>query len=105
MNDVTDLTLLSGLMQETQREMRLLRLQTDNLVSRLAIMDQRVATLEQGFHALLAELSRSQGQMQQQITRVEKRIEAVDVGLTEIRGELASGMDRVIEAITRNKHD
>jgi TolA-binding protein len=109
MSDITDLTLLSGLVQETQRETRLLRLQMESVVSRLttmdqriATLDQRIATLEQGFHALLAEFGRGQGQMQQQITRVEQRIDGVSSGLSEMHRALDDGINRVIEVLRAN---
>ena len=82
-----------------QRDLRLLRLQTDNLASRVGTLDQRVATLEQAIHGIISEMGRGFGQQQQQIARLEKRIDAVDAGLTGIREELAASEARIIAAI------
>ncbi len=94
-----DLTLLAGTMQEVAREVRLMRLQLDNLASRLAGQEGRVGALEQSFHDLVGEVSRGLGQVQQQITRQEKRLEAVDGGLAALRAELAESTTRIVEAI------
>src|SRR4051812_20967603 len=94
-------------MQEMQRDLRLLRLQTDNLASRvgtldqrLATLDQRVGTLEQAIHGIIGEMGRGFGQTQQQTTRLEKRIDAVDAGLTALREGLAASEARIIAALT-----
>jgi prefoldin subunit 5 len=112
LTDVVDLTVLSGLMQETQREMRLLRLQTDNLAARvgtldqrLSTVDQRLATLEQAAHGIIGEMGRGFGQTQQQATRLEKRIDAVDAGLTALRAAMDASTDRIIAAIRSDKSD
>ncbi len=82
MSETLDLTVLSGLVQETAREARLMRLQVDNLASRFAGMEQRVSVLEQSFHDLVGEVSRGFSQVQQRATRHEKRLDAVDAGWT-----------------------
>jgi chromosome segregation ATPase len=106
MSEVVDLTLLASGVQEIAREVRLMRLQVDNLASRLSGQDGRlggiegrIGAMEQSFHDLLGEVSRSFGQMQQQATRQEKRTEAVDAGLTALRAELADSTARIIQAI------
>jgi hypothetical protein len=96
MSDVVDLTLLSSTVQEIGRELRLLRLQVDQLAS---VLPQRLTVIEQSFHDLVGEVSRGFGQMQQQATRHEKRLEAVDAGLTALRAELAENTARIIQAI------
>lgn len=99
MSDIGDLTLLSGLMRETAREVRLLRLQVENLVSRFAGMEQRIAVMEQSFHELVGEVSRGFGQIQQQLTRSEKRFETMDAGLSALRAEAAENTAQIIRAI------
>jgi prefoldin subunit 5 len=112
MNDVVDLTMLSGLMEEMQREMRLLRLQGDGLASRVAALDQRLGTVDQrlgaletAIHGIIGEMGRGFGQTQQQATRLEKRIDAVDAGLTALRAAMDASTDRIIAAIRSDKSD
>jgi uncharacterized coiled-coil protein SlyX len=96
-----DLTLLSGQITETGRDVRLLRLQVDNIAARLAAqdqrhdqrftaVDQRLATLEQSIHELIGETARGFGQQQQQLTRVEQRLDALGTGLAGIQETLAA---------------
>jgi uncharacterized coiled-coil protein SlyX len=92
MSDILDLTLLSGTVLEAARDIRLLRLQMDNLASRLgaleqrfSMLDQRLASVEQSIHDVIGEMSRGFGQMQQHLTRHEKRFDAVDAGLAALR--------------------
>ena len=92
MSDTVDLTLLSGLVQGLDREMRLLRLQVDNLVPRIGIM-------EQSFHELVGEVSRGFGQTEQRFTRLEKRMDALDAGLSTLRADLAASTASIIAAI------
>lgn len=106
MSDVVDLTLISGLVEGTTRELRLLRLQMDNIASRIGgiegrigALETRVGTLEQSFHDLVGEVARGFGQVQQQLTRHEKRVDAVDAGLTALRAELADSTASIIQAI------
>lgn len=99
MSDTADFTLLSGLVQETAREVRLLRLQMDNLVSRSASTEQRLATMEQSFHELVGEVSRGFAQVQQQATRQEKRFDAVDAGLAWLRETAAENARQLAELI------
>ena len=105
MSDTVDMTLLSGLMQETAREVRLLRLQLDNLVSRaagqdgrLTGIDARIGAMEQSIHDLIGEVSRGFGQ-QQQIMRVEKQIEGVDAVLSALREAAAENTRQLAEVI------
>jgi hypothetical protein len=106
MSDTIDLTMLSGQMQEVVREVRLLRLQVDNVVSRItghdarfSGIDGRLSSLDQSFHDLAGEMSRGFGQMQQQLTRHEKRLDAVDAGLAQLRVDLGDSTTRILEAI------
>jgi len=92
MSDVVHLTLRSGQIQSLEQEPRLMRLQLDNLTPRLAI-------LEQSLHDLVGEMSRGLGQVQQQMARQEKRIDAVDAGLTALRAALSDSTARIIQAI------
>jgi uncharacterized coiled-coil protein SlyX len=96
-----DLTLLSGSITEMGRDVRLLRLQVDNIAARLAAqdqrhdqrfsaIDQRLATLEQSIHELIGETARGFGQQQQQLTRVEQRLDALGTGLAGIQETLAA---------------
>jgi hypothetical protein len=92
---LADPTLLSGLVQKMARDVRLLRLQLDNLAPRLISTDQRLAITEQRFvavdqrlavkersiHQLIGEVSCGFRQMQQQLTRGEKRFDAMNAGL------------------------
>jgi hypothetical protein len=99
MSDTIDFSLLSSLLNGVDRELRLVRLQVDAIVPRLAALDSRVAAMEQSFHDLVAEVARGFGQVQQQMTRQEKRTDAVDEGLATLRTELAGSTARIIEAI------
>ena len=99
MSDTVDLTLLAGTVQEIARAVRLMSLQADSLSSRTAGIDGRLASLEQSFHDLVGEVSRGFGQMQQQLTRQEKRLDVVDVGLTILRTEITANTDRIIAAL------
>jgi hypothetical protein len=99
MSDTVDVTLMAGLVQETAREVRLLRLQTENLASRFAGMEQRLAVMEQSFHELVGEISRGFGQMQQQMTRQERRLDAVDAGLSSLREGSAKTVEMLQELL------
>jgi hypothetical protein len=113
MSETMDLTLLSGTMLEISRDIRLMRLQLDSLASRLSGQDGRIGgidgriagvegrlgALEGSFHDLVGETSRGFGQQQQQLTRLEKRIDAVDAGLATLRTELAEDTTRILHAI------
>jgi septal ring factor EnvC (AmiA/AmiB activator) len=88
MSDTVDLTFLSSQMTGLERELRLVRLQLENVTQRIAgidgrtsLIEARLGGLEQSFHDLAAEMSRGFGQMQQQLTRLERRIDQVDAGL------------------------
>ena len=71
-------------------------LQVDQLATGLP---PRMAVIEQSFHELVGEVSRGFGQLQQQATRLEKRLDAVDAGLSALRGELVDSTARIIGAI------
>ena len=111
MSDTIDLTLLSGNLQGLEREVRLLRVQLDQLAgtvsarlngidARLGSVDARLGVTEQSIHDLAAEMSRGMGQMQQQLVRHEKRFDVLDAGLTSLRREMAENTDRIVHAIT-----
>jgi hypothetical protein len=91
MSETVDLTLLFGLVQGIDRELRLLRLQFENVAPRVTIM-------EQSFHDLVAEVARGFGQVQQQMTRHEKRFDALDSGLASLQAELADSTTRIMAA-------
>jgi hypothetical protein len=112
MSGALDLTMLSGTMLEISRDLRLMRLQMDNLASRLAGhdgrfgsidgrlggIDGRLGTLEQSFHELANETGRGFGQVQQQLTRHEKRFDAFDAGLAALH-DSAARMERALADI------
>ncbi len=58
MSETVDLTVLSGRLKGLERDMRLLRVQLDqlagNLPPRLGSIDARLGVLEQSFHLLAA---------------------------------------------------
>jgi hypothetical protein len=99
MGETVDLTLLSTQLLGLDRELRLLRLQLDSLMPRAAATDNRIAALEQSFHDLVGEVSRGFGQNEQRFSRLEKRMDVLDVGLTELRGELAESTAQLMRAI------
>jgi len=92
MSDTIELSLLSNLMQGVDRDFRLMRLRVDTVVRRLA-------ALEQSFHDLVVEVGCGPDQVQRQMPRREKRIDAVDAGLSSLRAELADKTARIIAAI------
>jgi uncharacterized protein involved in exopolysaccharide biosynthesis len=104
-----DLTLLSGSIAEMGRDQRLLRLQVDNIAARLASHDQRftaidsrLATVEQSIHGLTSETARGFGQQQQQLTRIEQRLDAVQAGLTGIGAALAENTRLLADFLARS---
>jgi hypothetical protein len=97
MSETVDLTLLSASMQELQRDVRLLRIQLDQLVGSVP---PRLAVLEQSVHAIATELARGFGQMQQQLARHEARFDALDAGLTAVRSEIAASTERLVRLLT-----
>jgi len=105
MSDTIDLTLLSGRLQGLERDLRLLRVQIDQLVGtlppRLGSIDARLGVLEQSFHDLTTAVARDFGLVQQQLVRQEKRFEVLDAGLTSLRHEIAENTDRIVRAITQ----
>jgi hypothetical protein len=110
-----DLTLLGGTITEMGRDVRLLRLQVDNIAARLGTHDQRFSALdtrltgidqrftgiEQSIHNLIGEVARGFGQQQQQLTRIEKRFDAADAGLTAIREGLAANTKLLSDLLAR----
>ncbi len=112
MSDTIDLTLLSGSLQGLEREVRLLRVQVDQLSgtvsarlngidARLGSVAVRLGITEQPIHDLIAEVSRAMGQLQQQFVRHEKRFDVLDAGLASLRRELAENTGRIVRAIAR----
>ena len=99
MSDVVDLSFISGLVQGLDREMRLLRLQVDNLAGGIP---PRLAVIEQSFHELTGEVARGFGQMQQQFSRQEQRLNALDAGLAKLGVDLAESTERIIREIRAN---
>jgi chromosome segregation ATPase len=99
MSDVVDFSFLSGQVLGVERELRLIRLQVDNLSSRLASLDTRTASLEQNFHSLVSEVSRGFGQAQQQATRNEKRLEVLDAGLSALRTAIDDSTEKIVAAV------
>jgi hypothetical protein len=90
MSDTVDLTLLSSSAQGVERELRLSRIELDNLVPRVAI-------LEQSLHELVSAVSHGFGQMQQHLARLDKRMETLDTGLTDVRTALDESTERLIK--------
>jgi hypothetical protein len=90
---------------EIAHDLRLLRLQVENIAARLAAQDQRFdarsAGIEQSTHNLIGEVARGFGQQQQQLSRVEQRFDAVDAGLTAIREGLLGNQRMLIELVGR----
>ena len=104
-DDAVDLTLLGGRMHEMARELRFVRLQLDQLTAtvppRLAALEQSYAALERSSHELTSETARGFGQVQQQQTRMEQRLNAVADGLASINrqlGEQASALADILAA-------
>jgi hypothetical protein len=104
MNEALDLTLLSAGLQAIEREMRLVRVQLDQLAGatphRLTSIDARLGVLEQSVHGLTAEVARGFGQMHQLLARHEQRFDVLDAGLTSIRAAMAEDTERLMRAIT-----
>jgi chromosome segregation ATPase len=100
MSDTIDLTMLSGSIQEMQRDLRLLRLQADTMAARNGTLDQRMGTLEQAIHGTINEIGRGFDQLQQQVTRLERRIDGVDAELTALREAVDTNAAQIIAAIT-----
>jgi hypothetical protein len=99
MSDVVDFSFLSGQVFGVERELRLIRLQVDNLSSRLASLDTYTASLEQNFHSLVSEVFRGFGQAQQQATRNEKRLEVLDTGLSALRTAIDDSTEKIVAAV------
>jgi hypothetical protein len=103
MSDTVDLTLLSGGLQGLEREARLMRLQIDQLAGtmppRLDSIDARLGVLEKTVHDLTTEISRESGLVRQQLTRHEKRFDALDAGLAALSDKLIENTERIMRAI------
>ncbi|MSP00830.1 MAG: hypothetical protein EXR07_07250 [Acetobacteraceae bacterium] len=113
MSDTVDMTFLSGTVVEISRDIRLMRLQMDGMASRLSGHDGRFASqdvrlggiesrlgaLEGSFHDLVGETSRGFSQQQQQLTRLEKRIDGLGAGLATLQVDLGESTARIIQAI------
>ena len=56
-------------------------------------------SIEQSFHALVSEVARGFVQRRQQLTRVERRIDAVDARVAALRTALLDGTARIIAAM------
>jgi prefoldin subunit 5 len=93
MSDTIDLTMLSGSIQEMQRDLRLLRLQTETMAA-------RNGTLDQAIHGTINEIGRGFDQLQQQVTRLERRIDGVDAELTALREAVDTNAAQIIAAVT-----
>lgn len=97
------LTLLSSSIQEIERDLRLLRLQLDqfagSLPARVGSLEARLGVMEQSVHDLATEVARGFGQVQQQLTRHEKRFDALDAGLAALQTDIADNTERLLRAI------
>jgi septal ring factor EnvC (AmiA/AmiB activator) len=116
MSDTVDLTLLSGNLQSVERELRLVRVQVDSLAStlparmdgidaRLASLEARVGGTEHSVHDLAAEMARGFGQIQQQLTRHERRFDVLDAGLAALSRQLAETGERLIQIMTQGPEE
>ena len=110
MSETVDPTLLSGSLQGIEREVRLQRQQLNHLggtvparlggiEGRLGGIEARLGVVEQSVHDLTAEVARGFGQVQQQLTRHEKRFDALDAGLAALPDTLTANMERIMRAI------
>ena len=102
MSDVLGLGLISGSLQEMTRTVGLMRLRLDAMVARFGGIDGRLASLEQSFHDLTNETARGFGQLQQQLTRHEKRFDGLDATLAKLGTDLAENTERIIREIRVN---
>jgi hypothetical protein len=103
MNDAVELGLLAGRIVAAERELRLMRLQLEQIVSSVGLLatglPQRLGSLEQLFHGLAGELSHGLGLIQQQQPRQEARFDALDAGLTALRTGLEESTARIIATL------
>jgi hypothetical protein len=58
-----------------------------------------MTVLEESLHDLVADVARGFGEVQQQMNRLEKRIDAVADGVASLRAQLADSTARIIETI------
>jgi hypothetical protein len=103
MSETIDLTLLSAGLQAIEREMRLVRMQLDQLAGatphRLTSIDAMLGVLEQSVHGLAAEVARGFGPMQQLLARQEQRFDVLDAGLASIRSAITENTERLMQAL------
>jgi hypothetical protein len=110
MSETMDLTLLSGGLQDFEREVRLSRVQLDQLAgvmparfgsieARLGGIDARPGVMQKSGHDLTTEINREFGQVRQQLTHNERRFDAVEAGLASLQTQLAESTERLILAI------
>ena len=99
MSETIDLSVLGAQLQDLDRQLRLVRLQLDTLVSSGSTTNSRLATIEQGFHNLTAEMARGFGQMQQQLARHTQQLAAVQTGLAELKADLQANHAELLAAI------
>jgi len=82
---------------------RLLRVQLDHVAgsvpARLTSIEARLALLEPSAHDQAAEAARGFGRVPQLLARQERRLDAVDAGLSSLREALAENTDRILDAI------
>jgi hypothetical protein len=103
MSETIDLTMLAGTLQEVQRDMRLPRVQLEQLAgtapARLDSIDARLGVMEKIVHSLATEITRDFGQVQQGLTRHERRFDTLDAGLTSLRESAADNTQQLEEVL------
>ncbi len=99
MSETVDFSMLGAQVQDLDRQLRLVRLQLDTLVSSTGNTNNRLATIEQGFHGLTAEMARGFGQIQQQLTQHTKQLAVVQAGLEELKAGLQASTAELLTAI------
>lgn len=81
-------------MAHLARDVRLMRLQIDNMAPRLA-------SVEQSFHGLLGEVGRGFSQVSQQFARHDARFDSISAGIDALRNAFRSHADEVMRAMRR----
>jgi hypothetical protein len=76
-SETVDLSMLGAQVQELDRQLRLVRLRLDTLVSSTGNTNNRLTTIEQGSHGLTGEMARGFGQIQQQLTKHTRQLTVV----------------------------
>ena len=96
MSETVDLTALAASLQGIEREVRLLRVQLDQVVgltpARLSSIEARLGLWEAAVHAVAAEVARGFGEMQQ-------RFDVMDAGLASLRTEVATSTATLLRAL------